>query len=377
MKKLFILALFLIPTFLYSQFLVVEDTILYNSRDKTTKIIKKGEIVKPSDTAYAISDLIMPNSNVRSTVINLYYDSNYDNNILAKYLVPVNTKDTFSSDLLIDYDNLQINSSQYDIARNYKSWLTSEMWVPVYYIDALKNKNRNLLIQNWKYLFECYDGATDHLGPVDRWYNRYSVEWGSWKFYNSAIDASLGTGFLIKNIEKTRYGYAVDCRELRVNQINSLENYFNWSLSDPVTHSTNGSDIKLLLYLDGDFLDMYVNDLNHYFGTLVRVKERFIRQFMNLVRNNNADITGVQFPTRAEKKFTVGEKYHNAENLRIRSNAGINSSVIKSIPKDTIVEVLSIGKTEKIDDITAPWVQVRTQDGTTGWCFGGYLVINE
>jgi hypothetical protein len=371
MKKLFILVLFLIPTFLYSQFLVVEDTICYDVNDKTTRIIKKGEIVQPSDSVYAISSYKMPNSNVISTVITIY--SHY---VYAKDLVPVNTKNTFLSDLFIDYDNLQINSSQYEISE-IRSQLTSEMWVPAYYIDVLKNKNRNLLIQNWKFLFETYDGRLDGIGSDNRWYNRYSVDFGSWKFYNSAIDVSSGTGFLIRNIEKTRYGYAVDCRELRVSSKESLENYFNWSLSDPNTYFTVGSDIKLLLYLDGDFIDMYVNDLNHYFGTLVRVKERFIRQLMNLVRNNNADITGVQFPIRAEKKFTVGEKYHNAENLRIRSNAGINSSAIKTIPRDTIVEVLSIGKTEKIDDITAPWVQVKTQDGTTGWCFGGYLIINE
>jgi hypothetical protein len=35
--------------------------------------------------------------------------------------------------------------------------------------------------------------------------------------------------------------------------------------------------------------------------------------------------------------------------------------------------LLAKGSEETIDGITAPWVQVKTETGETGWCFGGYL----
>ena len=71
----------------------------------------------------------------------------------------------------------------------------------------------------------------------------------------------------------------------------------------------------------------------------------------------------------------IGEQFLTIESLRIRSDASIDpSNIIKTIPIGTIVEIVDIGEVEVIDDITAPWALVKTQDGVIGWCFGGYLI---
>jgi len=40
-----------------------------------------------------------------------------------------------------------------------------------------------------------------------------------------------------------------------------------------------------------------------------------------------------------------------------------------------LVTVIKEGNVETIDGITSIWVKVKLDDGTEGWCFGGYLGI--
>jgi hypothetical protein len=45
------------------------------------------------------------------------------------------------------------------------------------------------------------------------------------------------------------------------------------------------------------------------------------------------------------------------------------------MPANTTVFVLELGKEDTIDNMKANWVKVRLENGTEGWCFGGYLRI--
>jgi len=58
----------------------------------------------------------------------------------------------------------------------------------------------------------------------------------------------------------------------------------------------------MILYVDGEYIDIYMNEINpsNKFGTIVRVKEEFIRQFMNLIFTGNCDLSKVHFPLRAD-----------------------------------------------------------------------------
>lgn len=73
------------------------------------------------------------------------------------------------------------------------------------------------------------------------------------------------------------------------------------------------------------------------------------------------------------------------ENLRLRASDDFDSEVIITMNSGTKVKVLTIGKQDEVDGVKSNWVQVevlpggkdkdlnRIQNGTTGWCFGGFL----
>lgn len=66
--------------------------------------------------------------------------------------------------------------------------------------------------------------------------------------------------------------------------------------------------------------------------------------------------------------------FYAASNVRLRSEPDTSKdNRIANILKGDSVELLEVGKTENIDDITAPWFRVKTANGIIGWVFSGYL----
>jgi hypothetical protein len=96
----------------------------------------------------------------------------------------------------------------------------------------------------------------------------------------------------------------------------------------------------LLLYIDGDYLDMYIDNTSRKFGTLVRVKDEFIKQFLSLMTLPAAeqrgsvvlqgmDIMRVHTPS---KQIVAGSKSPQRggvwTRLRIKTNTCDLTSVI-------------------------------------------------
>ena len=89
----------------------------------------------------------------------------------------------------------------------------------------------------------------------------------------------------------------------------------------------------------------------------------------------------------AKTNVAVNMKMSCADNLRLRSEEVTSSKIITTMAKGTKVKILKLGKAETIDGINSNWVQVEIlsgakdidgkaiQAGTTGWCYGGYLVF--
>ena len=69
--------------------------------------------------------------------------------------------------------------------------------------------------------------------------------------------------------------------------------------------------------------------------------------------------------------------FYTQANLNIRDKAGTDGTKLRMITKGTRLRLLEIGAKDKIDGITAPWVKVRLQDGTEGWCFAGYVAARK
>jgi hypothetical protein len=72
----------------------------------------------------------------------------------------------------------------------------------------------------------------------------------------------------------------------------------------------------------------------------------------------------------------VDSRYFTVENLRLRSEPNTSSSIIKTMDRDTDVEVMEIGRSDTIDGMASNWVKVKIfpERKDIGWCFGAYLV---
>ena len=69
----------------------------------------------------------------------------------------------------------------------------------------------------------------------------------------------------------------------------------------------------------------------------------------------------------------IGAQYIAMENLRLRNTGSLQGEILLIIQRDRWVRVLEKGNEETINGIKSVWVRVQLEDGTEGWCFGGYL----
>ncbi|MDR1616083.1 MAG: hypothetical protein LBR98_03640 [Syntrophomonadaceae bacterium] len=199
----------------------------------------------------------------------------------AEYLIPVNTRDVFSSDIAINHNRKD-----------------DELWVPAYYADVLGRKDRDILVEFESFWLPYQDESADG-SKIFYWHGDYKLDWGEMQIHNSVIISNgknLDTsGFIIKNITKTEYGYRVTCIESVDNKHDCGVRY-NWSF----VKDQGQEYFDLLLYIDGDYIDLYVNDTSQKFGTIMKVGKEFATQFESLIKTNTCDLTNVVWPRRAD-----------------------------------------------------------------------------
>jgi len=86
------------------------------------------------------------------------------------------------------------------------------------------------------------------------------------------------------------------------------------------------------------------------------------------------EASGSQNTSNTQTNLNTSEFYYATGNLRLRSEPDTSvDNRITSISEGDAVELLEIGRPDTIDGITAPWVKVKTSDGSVGWVFSGYL----
>ena len=271
------------------QYRIIEETPYASNYNliygKIDGMLEKGQIVTPFAAGYGRIDRESINSRMKMA----FRIDGTTYHAVAKNFLPVDTEDLFSSDLVINYNK----ENEY-----------LELWCPVYYCDVLQSKERDTLTKHEPGLLAM--NGFDPAYMEDRfWYdykeitdtleiNEFDIDGGRFVFYSSVMRFGNITDFLIKNIRKINNGYIVTCCSDEM-----FSNYpgpnFNWDLVK------EREIINLLLLLDGDYLDIFdeTQEKDNYFGTIVRVKEEFIRQYNNLIKTNVCDLTNVQWPRRA------------------------------------------------------------------------------
>ena len=262
--------------------------------DTTVITIQKDDIVYSNNATFDIN---------RSVFMMFLTEPNDGYGIHIKNLSPINTENVFGKEIFIDYPpDKRIDGYPYTrILDDVK-----EMWVPAYYCYVLNSKNRETLFQfnsTLKMLNDTRGGETIN------WYeeNSSDIKNGRCMFYNAAIKIGLDdTHFLVKNIKKTDYGYAVDCVESTSDYRNKDGEYITYYLpfqdtSDFYEKYKAGDEMTLYLYLDGDYMDIYVDGKDLHLGTLVKVKKEFIEEYQSLIRNNTCNLSRITSrPRRAD-----------------------------------------------------------------------------
>jgi len=289
-------ALLLVFVFLLAGVLVAQEPLLFVAENETVAF------TSDSDPDHAIvlnaGDIVTSNAAInfwqlggefeRFHLIIIFEQNNRRYFSYAKYFRPLYTENVFDDDIFIEHPFDRIfyywNIIQIDA-----------MWVPYYYANILRGQDRNMLLEIHPTLNWLTD--RDH-----RWYeiSAANIKFGRTMFYNSAIMLGSGNYFAVRNIQRTDFGYIVDCvvstlgvalppRPVNLEATGTLFQNTYWF----------GDAVTLLLFLDGDYLDIYTYGSDIHVGTFIRVGREFIAQYQSLIRHNTSDLTNVQWPQRA------------------------------------------------------------------------------
>ena len=371
MKKIFVLLCMVLYN-LYcftADYRVIKDSKLYDGNYYYRGNIKKGTLVQLWDTF--ISDGTNLSGNIVDfdycCTINWYGEKRL---IDLEAIVPAETKDLFDPDIVTT-----------SLRKNGKYWTYVED------CDVLFSRDRKTYYEKNKAAIDYYEqevrGSYD--GP---WYEG-GVPLRTSGIYNVALILckEWRVSLFVKNIEKTKKGYKI-VAEVSNTEVEEYEHDYKFLKETFIV----GSDITLILHIDGDYLSFYT-ETNHLVVTCVLVDDVFKKQYRQLIANNTCDLSCVTWPRHADGscdyettvRLQSGKRYRASDNLRLRSSGSTAGKPVVTIGKGTQVKVLSIGTEQTIDGITSNWVQVEVQAGakdrdgkaiaagTTGWCFGGYL----
>ena len=350
-----------------ADFKVIRDTKIYDGDYNYMGDLKKGQIVQLWDCS------VRNQSNNDKLNFNYSLRLKIDGKkrlVDACSIIPAETKDLFDPDIL-----------ETTVEKNGKYWTYVED------CDVLFSRDRKTYYEKNKAAIDYYEqkvrGSYD--GP---WYEG-GVPLRTSGIHNVALILckEWRVSLFVKNIEKTKKGYKI-VAEVSNTEVEEYEHDYKFLKETFIV----GSDITLILHIDGDYLSFYT-ETNHLVVTCVLVDDVFKKQYRQLIANNTCDLSLVTWPRHADGtcdyetavRLQSGKRYRASDNLRLRSSGSTAGKPVVTIGKGTQVKVLGIGAEQTIDGITSNWMQVEVQAGakdrdgkaiaagTTGWCFGGYL----
>jgi hypothetical protein len=191
----------------------------------------------------------------------------------GRNIIPANTLEFFGTDILGDGKRFLIS----------------------YCCDILRSGNRETVFSHEPYYREHQSYFEDAYMRRIYWYERYNENWCSFFVFNAVLSFGYRRQLIINNIKKTEYGYKVRCKESAWNnmpteKIPTLE----WGVIQ------NHEEFDLLIYFNGDYIDLYADNTENKIATFVSVSDEFVIQFNSLIKTNTCDLTNVQWPRRAD-----------------------------------------------------------------------------
>jgi hypothetical protein len=265
---------------------VLRDTGLYeyitsttfDSSTKNNNSIRQGnEVILHEDNGFYPT--VSKTENGNNVMIGVYSYSGDDYFMVCNDLIPRETEDTFALSFLSE-----LNSDD------------RKTWVPAYYADVLRSLERDSVLKHEPYWAERYDPYERYIVDVP-WYECFAGYLDTTDclyIANSVILVNSGIDKLVvKNINKTDSGYFVNAKRL-VDKYKFDSDSLDWSYVE-------GKELfNVILHIDGDYMDVYLEDMRHKLQTYIFVDQRFLKEMQNLLAENRADLSGIIWPRRAD-----------------------------------------------------------------------------
>jgi hypothetical protein len=254
-------------------------------------------------------------------------------------------------------------------------------WIPTYYIESLEKESPDSIPIHEPHIEEASmnvfnDRWKNHFSPTTLWFNDLVI------ILSSSLIYSANSVFYITQLKDFRNDL------YKANTIVDLAPTNNTRISDSRLEQFSDGDIcTLYIHYRENRIRIYVDGEELYRWELMKVPDGFRKLFSKFPKTGSfpggKDYKSYLAPdifepwpvlTLTEIKSIISQPvFRTTSNLRLRSLPGTNGKILATIPAGETVSLKETGEKETIDNITAPWVYVRTQDGKEGWCFSGYL----
>jgi len=146
---------------------------------------------------------------------------------------------------------------------------------------------------------------------------------------------------------------------------------------------SEGNIYRLILKIDGDYMDIFVDDDAESIATLIGVDEHFGMSIIGFFRGSMVDLSRIVWPRRADGTMdfpppgidmsSFDATHATTVRLRVRDAPSASSLIATTLDLSAEVQVLETGPVETIGGTTAPWVRLLAENGFTGWAFSGFL----
>ena len=295
----------------------------------------------------------------------------------------------------------------YDLANRYKN---EYFYVLEEYYETFKHRDRNYLTSVMPNFVNTGFWET----AFDRYFEWYEIirikDLGIGIDKNKELLVFNGPLFVIENVEEiTSELLKVETKILAYTRQSLKDDVLDWNFI-----SDTDDDCTFYLEFDGDYINVYANNVDKKFCTFCKMYEEDIALLRECVKTNNWDNIKVTWPRHADGSCDyedapisktaepavvtalpeaaiskpapdLGKTATVTENLRLRTDDKTMAKVVTTIVAGARVKVFAPGREDTVDGIASNWVQVSVLDGakdkdgnaieagTKGWLFGGYL----
>jgi hypothetical protein len=195
---------------------------------------------------------------------------------------------------LVDSKNYKIENNdifpEYCIYSNIKRE-TENRWVPVWYFDALKKQDRDLIL-NGEFKRKSWDGD---ISP-DVWYkdipqvSSLVLSNSGMGIYTPLIALCIFKFQSVKKISDTKY------EVVAYPDVDATDNDITWDIyKENFPHIENGNPVKFIIEINGKEMKVYNGETKKICFDLIQVSAEWVKLYESFIRTNNVP-AGLELP---------------------------------------------------------------------------------